>query len=86
MRKSGFTEAQVIGMIKEQEAGLPTSELCRTQGLSPAAFYKPKVKYGGMDLCDARRLRHIEGESGKLKCLLADAMLERGAQGYLGKP
>ncbi|TCM73358.1 transposase [Rhodovulum steppense] len=53
MRKSRFSEAQIIGMIKEQEAGLPTSELCRKHGLSPATFYKLKAKYGGMDLSDA---------------------------------
>ena len=50
MRKSRFTEAQIIGMIKEQEAGLPTAELCRKHGLSPATFYKLKARYGGMDL------------------------------------
>lgn len=55
MRKSRFTEAQIIGMIKEQEAGLPTAELCRKLGLSPATFYKLKAKYGGMDLSDAKR-------------------------------
>jgi putative transposase len=53
MRKSRFTEAQIIGMIREQEAGLPTSVLCRKPGLSPATFYKLKAKYGGMDLSDA---------------------------------
>lgn len=76
MRKSRFTEAQIIGMIKEHEAGLPTSELCRKHGLSPATFYKPKAKYGGMDLSDANRLKQLEDENAKLKRLLADAMLD----------
>jgi hypothetical protein len=61
MRKSRFTEAQIFGMIKEQEAGLPTAELCRKHGLSPATFYKLKAKYGGMDLSDANRLKQLEG-------------------------
>jgi putative transposase len=98
MRKSRFTEAQIIGMIKEQEAGLPTSELCRKHGLSPATFYKLKAKYGGMDLSDAKRLKQLEDENAKLKRLLADAMLDRaiaaplvqangegGSEGSLGK-
>jgi putative transposase len=76
MRRSRFTEAQIIGMLKEQEAGLPTSELCRKHGLSPAAFYKLKARYGGMDLSDAKRLRQLEDENTKLKRLLADAMLD----------
>ena len=76
MRKSRFTEAQIIGMIKEQEAGLPTSELCRKHGLSPATFSKLKATYGGMDLSDARRLKQLEDENAKLKRLLADAMLD----------
>ena len=76
MRKGRFTEAQIIGMIKEQEAGLPTSELCRKHGLSPATFYKLKAKYGGMDLSDAKRLKQLEDENAKLKRLLADAMLD----------
>jgi putative transposase len=54
MRKSRFTDAQIIGMIKEQEAGLPTAALCRKHGLSPATFYKLKAKYGGMDLSDTK--------------------------------
>ena len=87
MRKSRFTEAQIIGMIKEQEAGLPTSELCRKHGLSPATFYKLKAKYGGMDLSDARRLKQLEDENAKLKCLLADAMLDNVVlKDLLGKP
>ena len=60
MRKSRFTEAQIIGMIKEQEAGMATAEVCRRHGLSPATFYKLKAKYGGMDVSDAQRLRALE--------------------------
>jgi putative transposase len=87
MRKSCFTEAQIIGMIKEQEAGLPTSELCRKHGLSPATFYKLKAKYGGMDLSDAKRLKQLEDENAKLKRLLADAMLDNVVlKDLLGKP
>jgi putative transposase len=71
MRKSRFTEAQIIGMIKEQEAGLPTAELCRKHGRSPATFYKLKAKYGGMDLSDAKRLRKLEEENTKLRRLVA---------------
>ena len=76
MRKSRFTEAQIIGMIKEQEAGLPTDEVCRRHGLSPATFYKLKSKYGGMDLSDAKRLKALEDENAKLKHLLADTLLD----------
>ena len=61
MRKSRFTEAQIIGMIKEQESGLPTVEICRKHGLSTATFYKLKGKYGGMEVSDARRLRPCQG-------------------------
>ena len=61
MQKSRFTEAQIIGMIKEQEAGMPTAEVCRKHGLSPATFYKLKARYGGMELSDARRLKQLEG-------------------------
>ena len=76
MRKSRFTDAQVIGMIKEQEAGMATTEVCRKHGLSPATFYKPKAKFGGMELSDARRLKALEDENAKLKRLLADTMLD----------
>jgi len=76
MRKSRFTEAQIIGMIKEQEAGLPTAELCRKHGLSPATFYKLKARYGGMDLSDTKRLKQLEEENAKLKRLVADVMLD----------
>ncbi len=76
MRKRRFTEAQIIGMIKEQESGLPTVEICRKHGLSTATFYKLKGKYSGMEVSDARRLRQLEEENGKLKRLLADSMLD----------
>ena len=77
MRKSRFTEAQIIGMIKEQEAELPTAELCRKHGLSPATFYKLKAKYGGMDLSDAKRLKQLEDENSRLKKIVADLTLDR---------
>jgi putative transposase len=87
MRKSRFTEAQIIGMIKEQEAGLPTAELCRKHGLSPATFYKLKAKYGGMDLSDTKRLKQLEDENAKLKRLVADVMLDNVVlKELLGKP
>ena len=79
MRKSRFTEEQIIGMIKEQEAGLSTAEVCRKHGLSPATFYKLKAKYGGLEVSEARRLRELESENAKLKRLLADAMLDKAA-------
>lgn len=87
MRKSRFTEAQIIGMIKEQEAGMATAEVCRRHGLSPATFYKLKAKYGGMELSDAKRLKQLEDENAKLKRLLADAMLDNVVlKDLLGKP
>jgi putative transposase len=87
MRKSRFTEAQIIGMIKEQEAGMATAEVCRRHGLSPATFYKLKAKYGGMELSDAKRLKQLEDENATLKRLLADAMLDNVVlKDLLGKP
>jgi putative transposase len=87
MRKSRFTDAQIIGMIKEQEAGLPTADLCWKHGLSPATFYKLKAKYGGMDLSDAKRLKQLEDENAKLKRLVADVMLDNIVlKDLLGKP
>ena len=86
MRKSRFTEDQIIGMIKEQEAGLPTAEVCRKHGLSTASFYKFKAKYGGMDVSDARKLKGLEAENAKLKRLLAETMLDNVAlKDLLGK-
>ncbi|MEW6374159.1 IS3 family transposase [Sphingobium indicum] len=86
MRKSRFTEEQIIGMIKEQEAGLPTAEVCRKHGLSPATFYKLKAKYGGLEVSEARRLRLLEEENSKLKRLLAESVLDNAIlKDLLGK-
>ena len=87
MRKSPFTEAQIIGMLKEQEAGIATAEVCRRHGLSQATFYKLKAKYGGLELSDAKRLKQLEDENAKLKRLLADTMLDNVVlKDLLGKP
>ena len=76
MKRSRFTEEQIIGMIKEQEAGMPTAEVCRKHGVSSASFYKYKAKYGGMDVSEARKLKALEDENAKLKKLLAESMLD----------
>ena len=76
MRKSRFNEAQIIGMIKEQEAQMPTAEVCRKHGLSQGRFYKYKSKYGGMEVSDVAKLRSLEDENAKLKRRLADTMLD----------
>lgn len=76
MKRSRFTEEQIIGILKEQEAGMPTAEVCRKHGISSATFYKYKAKYGGMEVSDARKLKALEDENAKLKKLLAEAMLD----------
>ena len=76
MRQSRFSDEQIIGMIKEQEAGMPTAEVCRRHGISTASFYKYKAKFGGMEVSDARKLKALEDENAKLKKLLAEQMLD----------
>ena len=79
MRGSRFSEEQIIGVLKEGEAGVATGTLCRRHGISPATFYKWKARYGGLDVSDARRLRLLEEENRKLKQLLAEATLDNHA-------
>ena len=74
--KKRFSEEQIIGILKEHQAGLSATELCRKYGVSDATFYKWRSKYGGMDVSEAKRLKALEEENGKLKRLLADAMLD----------
>ena len=76
MRKSRFSEEQIISILREQEAGHPTTDVCRKHGISAGTFYKWKAKYGGMDVSDAKRLKALEDENAKLKKLLAEAMLD----------
>ena len=76
MKRSGFSEEQIIAILKEHEAGMPTAEVCRRHGISPATFYKYKAKFGGLEVSDARRLRVLEEENARLKKLLAEAMLD----------
>ena len=77
--KKRVTEEQIIGILREQEAGVPVADLCRKHGLSSPTFYKWKAKYGGMDVSEARRLKALEEENAKLKRMLADAMLDNVA-------
>ncbi len=76
MKRSRFTEEQIIGILKEHQAGLGAKELCRKHGISDATFYKWRSKYGGMDVSDARKLKALEDENAKLKKLLAETMLD----------
>ena len=79
MRKSRFSEDQIIGILKEHQAGIPVGDLCRKHGISDATFYTWRTKYGGMEVSDARKLKSLEEENRKLKKLLADSMLDNDA-------
>ena len=79
MKRMRFTEEQIIGILRELEAGAKTGDLARKHGVSEATLYNWKAKFGGMDVSDARRLKALEDENGKLKRLLADAMLDNTA-------
>jgi putative transposase len=75
MKRSRFKEEQIIAILREQEAGRPTADVCRKHGISGGTFYKWKAKYGGLDVSDARRLKALEDENAKLKKLLAEARI-----------
>ena len=76
MKRSRFTEEQIIGILKEHQAGLSASELCRRHGISDATFYNWRSKYGGMDVSDAKKLKALEAENAKLKELLAESVMD----------
>ena len=79
MKRSRFSDEQIIAIVKEQEAGMATAEVCRRHGISGATFYKWKSKYGGMEASDLRRVRELEAENAKLKRMYAELALENTA-------
>ena len=79
MKSKRFTEEQIIGILKQAQAGMKIVELCRLHGISDATFYNWRSKYGGMEVSDAKRLKTLEAENRKLKQMLADTMLENQA-------
>jgi putative transposase len=86
MKRLRFTEEQIIAVLREQEAGMKTADICRKHGISDATFYKWKAKCGGLEVSEAKRLRALEDENGRLKRMLADAMLDNAAlKDLLGK-
>ena len=76
MKRSRFSEEQIIGILKQAEAGIKVSDLCRQNGISDAIFYKWRSKYGGMEISEAKRLKQLEEENARLKKLVADLMLD----------
>jgi putative transposase len=86
VKKSRFTEGQIIAVLREQEAGSPTDEVCRRHGISQQTFYRWKAKYGGMGVSEAQKLKTLEDENRRLKKLLAESMLDVAAlKDLLGK-
>jgi putative transposase len=86
MRRSRFSEEQIIGILKEHESGISVADLCRKHGVSDASIYKWKARYGGMEVSEAKRLKALEDENAKLKRMLAEAMLDNVAlKDLLGK-
>ena len=79
MKRSKFSEEQIVAILREQEAGSKTADVCRKHGVSSATFYAWKAKYGGMDVSETKRLKALEDENARLKRLLADAMLDNTA-------
>lgn len=79
MKKKRFSEEQIIGILKEAQAGIPVMELCRKHGISDATFYTWRKKYGGMEVSEAKRLKALESENARLKKLLAESMLDNEA-------
>lgn len=79
MRKSRFSENQIVGVLKEVEAGRQVKDICREHGISDATYYQWKSKYGGMEVSDMRRLKELEEENRKLKLMVADLSLENKA-------
>ena len=84
MKRSRFSEGQIIGVLKEAEAGAKTADLARKHGVSEATLYNWKSKYGGLEVSEAKRLRALEDENGRLKRLLADAMLDNAMLREIG--
>ena len=76
MKRSRFTEDQIIGILKEHQAGLSAADLCRKHGISDATFYNWRSKYGGMEVSDAKKLKALEAENAKLKKLLAESVMD----------
>ena len=79
MKRSRFTEEQIIAILREQETGVKTADVCRKHGVSEATFYNWKAKYGGLEVSEAKRMKGLESENARLKKLLADAMLDNAA-------